>query len=109
MRAGARASPRRRPRPQPRTPARRAGRRPGGLYIDEPAATPSRFAPAQLPQAQPEEEDDPELQAALAASREVNDLEKLAKWPHLATALEEEARKAKEDADTWALLAMARR
>jgi hypothetical protein len=50
----------------------------------------------------------------LAASREVNDLEELAKWPHLAeamraSALEEKARKAKEDADVWAFLVMARR
>ncbi|KAK1651144.1 hypothetical protein QYE76_068949 [Lolium multiflorum] len=99
------------PRAQPRTPARRAGLRPGGLYIDEPAAV-----LAQVPQAQPEEDDDPELQAALAASRELNDLEELAKWLHLAEALrasvlEEMARKAQEDAeaDAWAFLAMARR
>jgi hypothetical protein len=61
----------------------------------------------------PDEEDDPELRAALAASVEVNDLEELAKWPHLAevlraSALEEEAKKAKEDVDAWELLAMAR-
>ncbi|KAK1697042.1 hypothetical protein QYE76_013739 [Lolium multiflorum] len=77
--------------PRPRTPARRAGRRPGGLYIDEPQA-----------QAQPQEEDDPELQAALAASREQRDLDELAR-PQLAetmraSALEEKARKAQEDA-----------
>jgi hypothetical protein len=47
------------------------------------------------------------------ASREVNDLEELDKWPHLAemlraSVLEEEARKAKEDADAWAFLIMAR-
>jgi hypothetical protein len=100
-----------RPRAQPRTPARRADRRPGGLYIDEPAT-----APAQVPQArpQPQEEDHAELQAALAASRELSDLEELAKWPHLAealraSALEEMARKAQEDAEAWAFLAMARR
>ncbi|KAK1661909.1 hypothetical protein QYE76_050068 [Lolium multiflorum] len=112
-------SPRSRPRVQPHTPARRVGRRSGGLYIDEPAATPPRAVPAQAPQAQPklqapEEDDDPELQAALAASHEVNDLEELAKWLHLAealcaSALEEEARKAKKDADSWAFLAIARR
>ncbi|KAK1613572.1 hypothetical protein QYE76_019089 [Lolium multiflorum] len=59
----------------------RAGRRPGGLYIDEPAAAPGAAT------AQPQEEDDPELQAALAASRELNDLEELAKWPHLVEAM----------------------
>ncbi|KAK1661303.1 hypothetical protein QYE76_049462 [Lolium multiflorum] len=71
-------------RAQPRMPARRDGRRPDGLYIDELA-----LAPVQVPQAQaqPQEEDDPELQAALAASRELNDLKELAKWPHLAKAL----------------------
>jgi hypothetical protein len=52
-------------------------------------------------ESQPEEDDNPELRAALTASREVNDLAELAKWPHLtevprASALEE-ARKAKED------------
>jgi hypothetical protein len=96
------------------SPQRRRGlaRQRGGQAtdIDEHAAAPLRAAP----QAQPEEEDDPELRAALAAFIEVNDLEELAKWPHLAevlgaSALEEEARKAKEDVDAWALLAMARR
>ncbi|KAK1596761.1 hypothetical protein QYE76_007802 [Lolium multiflorum] len=85
-----------RPRAQPRTPAMRAGRRPGGLYIGE---------PQHQPQPQPqEEEDDPELQAALAASREQRDLDELANWPYLAetlraSALEEAARKAQEDAE----------
>nr|XP_051220909.1 uncharacterized protein LOC127339048 [Lolium perenne] len=82
-----------RPRAQPRTPARRAGRRPGGLYIGEQPQAPHH------PQAQAEE-DDPELQAALTASRERSDLDELAKWPHLAetlraSALEEAARKAR--------------
>ncbi|KAK1595150.1 hypothetical protein QYE76_017476 [Lolium multiflorum] len=93
-----------RPRAQPRTPARRAGRRPGGLYIGEQPQAPHQ------PQAQAEE-DDPELQAALAASREQSDLDELAKWPHLAetlraSALEEAARKAQEDAqaEAWAFL-----
>jgi hypothetical protein len=97
-----------RPRAQPATPARRAGRRPGGLYINEPAPQPQ-------PQPQ-EEENDPELQAALAASREQQDLDELAKWPHLAealrtSALEEAARKAQEDAqaEAWAFLELARR
>ncbi|KAK1609593.1 hypothetical protein QYE76_033266 [Lolium multiflorum] len=61
-------------REDPPTATQEAGRRPDGLYMDEPAA-----APAQAPQSQPEEDDDPELQAALAASRELNDLEELAK------------------------------
>jgi hypothetical protein len=52
-------------------PARRADRRPSGLYIDKLATAPQAH--------QPEEEDDPELHAALAASREINDLEELAK------------------------------
>jgi hypothetical protein len=98
-----------RPRAQPRTPARRAGRRPGGLYIGEQPQAPHQ------PQAQAEE-DDPELQAALAASREQSDLDELAKWPHLAetlraSALEEAARKAQEDAqaEAWAFLELARR
>jgi hypothetical protein len=87
---------------------RRESRCPDGLYIDEPAALP------QATRAQPDEEADLELCAALAASLEVNDLEELAKWSHLAevlsaSALEEEARKAKEDADAWAFLAMAHR
>ncbi|KAK1667845.1 hypothetical protein QYE76_056004 [Lolium multiflorum] len=67
----------------------------GGLYIDEPQPQPQ-------PQAEPQEEDDPDLQAALAASREQRDLDKLAKWPHLAKTLRasalEKARKAQEDA-----------
>jgi hypothetical protein len=50
------------------------------------------------------------LRAVLATSVEVNDLEELAKWPHLAevlhaSALEEESRRAKEDADAWVFLA----
>nr|XP_051190901.1 vegetative cell wall protein gp1-like [Lolium perenne] len=88
MRAGAHASPRRRRGLAGSRLARsrtrllgRAGRRPGGLYIDEPTE-----APAQAPHAQPEEDDDPEMHAALVVSREVNNLEELAKWPHLAEA-----------------------
>ncbi|KAK1618076.1 hypothetical protein QYE76_023593 [Lolium multiflorum] len=74
MRAGTRASP---PRRRGRAAAHTLGGRPDGLYIGE------QPQPPHEPQAQ-QEEDDPELQAALAASREQQDLDELAKWPHLA-------------------------
>jgi hypothetical protein len=59
------------------------------------------------------EEDDPEISVMLASSAEVNDLEELSKWSHHAevlrnSALEEEARRAREDADVWTFLDMAR-
>jgi hypothetical protein len=58
----------------------------------------------------PEEEDDPDLGVALAASL----VEEAAKWSHLeevlrTSVLEEEDRRAREDTDTWAFLDMARR
>ena len=62
----------------------------------------------------PDEEDDPEFRAALAASVEANDLEELGRWPHLVevlrtSSLEAEAMRARQDADAWAFLEMARR
>ncbi|KAK1645227.1 hypothetical protein QYE76_063032 [Lolium multiflorum] len=89
----------------------RSGRRTSGRTPPTATQVPTGTC---APQAQPEKDGDPELRAALAASREVNDLEELAKWLHLAevlraSALEEWARKAKEDVDAWAFLAMARR
>jgi hypothetical protein len=64
-----------RPRPTPPASARRPPRRQGGLYIDNAAQVVAPLSPLV--------EDDPEMRAALAASVEVNDLEELAKWPHL--------------------------
>ncbi|KAK1693099.1 hypothetical protein QYE76_009796 [Lolium multiflorum] len=49
-----------------------------------PDGTIEKYKARPQPQHQEEEkDDDPELQAALAASCELNDLEELAKWPHL--------------------------
>jgi hypothetical protein len=69
---------------------------------------------APLPPPTEAEEADPELRTTLAASVEVNDLEDLAEWMHLAevlrtSVLEEEARWAREDTDAWAFLTMVRR
>ncbi|KAK1683428.1 hypothetical protein QYE76_044276 [Lolium multiflorum] len=64
------------------------------LHIRDGAARAQPRTPAPLQREQPrpgaqpqEEEEDPELQAALAASREQQDLDELAKWPHLAETL----------------------
>ena len=64
-----------------------------------------RSTPVAAPRTPPvvvkeEDDDDPEFRAAVAVSIEVNDLEELAKWPHLAevlcsVALEEAARGAR--------------
>jgi hypothetical protein len=90
------------------TPARRASYHHGGLYIHNACQVAAAVAQS-APVTKPDEDDEAELRAALAASLEVHELEEASKWPQLAkvlrtSALEEAIRKAIEDAEPWAFL-----
>jgi hypothetical protein len=89
-------------------PALRAAGHCGGLYIGDAGRVTATLTQPAVPK--PEEDDNPDMCAALALSI----AEEEAKWPQLVAviriyAMEEEARQVVEDAEAWALLGQGRR
>jgi hypothetical protein len=90
-------------------PALRAACHHGGLYIEDAVRVVAALAQPARPVPKPEEDDGPDMRAALAAS-----LAEEAKWPQVAvvvctSTMEDEARQAVEEAKAWVLLGQARR